>query len=560
MKTIISVFILFLIVIIMNLSGCITSPVIPGNNEVPLNSNDVTYRALLVGVGKYQSSDVTDLPSVPYDVERVKQNLGLCRFGMEKIAFSSIETLTNNQASKTNILQSIDSIFSQADHNDISYFYFTGHGNYNNGLSYLCPCDVSKNPASSISVIELENALSAIPGNKVVILDSCASGGFIGKNLSSENGYQKDYNQNIIQVFSGGSLQKNLTGSQFQVITACKSDQVALGVMELKPEYSFMNINPFCFMTFFLCEACGYDILSDSYGNELPSDINLDGKVSIKEAHSYIQQQIDTAIPYLESLMEEQLGAVMSPDVQVFPVASNFTLIERNSELEEESNPSEKILTDLTVVPDNMYFNAIGQQKDIQEIILHWSDGTSNMLSKEKADYFSENPLIADVIGSSDIKVKSYGEGDTKIKVSYTYDGVIESDYIDIQVNILEYTAEEEIKNILCSFYQSISDKNWNNAKSYCFYNSDAYYDLCGLENCIESVENIIIRINPIYGKVIINENISHAEVHLIDIPSIEGYELLDHCWDSIHMFGFIVIELKKISGEWKIDIYRGDY
>ncbi|GAH91355.1 unnamed protein product, partial [marine sediment metagenome] len=34
---------------------------------------------------------------------------------------------------------------------------------------------------SYISVDELEAALSAIPGTKVVFLDSCYSGGFIGK-------------------------------------------------------------------------------------------------------------------------------------------------------------------------------------------------------------------------------------------------------------------------------------------------------------------------------------------------------------------------------------------
>jgi hypothetical protein len=44
------------------------------------------------------------------------------------------------------------------------------------------------------------------------------------------------------------------------------------------------------------------------------------------------------------------------------------------------SPPAEKTLTSLTVSPDTMSFTAIGQQKDIQEIILGWSDNTTSSL------------------------------------------------------------------------------------------------------------------------------------------------------------------------------------
>ena len=101
-----------------------------------------------------------------------------------------------------------------------------------------------------------------------------------------------------------------------------------------------------------------------------------------------------------------------------------------------EPPPPTKTLTSLTVVPDTMNFTDIGQQKDIQEIILGWSDDTTTSLAEGNATYYSYNTSVADVTGTSLIKVESKGEGDTQIKVSYTDNGVTKSDYIDVHVGI----------------------------------------------------------------------------------------------------------------------------
>jgi hypothetical protein len=86
--------------------------------------------------------------------------------------FSSINELIDVQATKSAILNGIANAFSGVDSDDVSYFYFSGHGINSNGVSYLCPTNVSyHSPLSAfISTNELENALNAIPGTKVVIL------------------------------------------------------------------------------------------------------------------------------------------------------------------------------------------------------------------------------------------------------------------------------------------------------------------------------------------------------------------------------------------------------
>jgi hypothetical protein len=271
--------------------------------EITTTQNEVVYRALCVGVGDYIQGSDDDLPAPPYDVDKIRQILQQCRFGTSNTFFSNINYLKDWQATKTNILQSISSTFSGADSNDISYFYFSGHGSWLENISYICPADFTHFVDSAISVDELENALSAIPGTKVVFLDTCHSGGFIGKGKEEIKIFQEElesFNDEIINVFSQAQSKGLLTTNQYKVLTSCHYYQEC---WEIQPEEG----NPFGVFTIALCRGCGYD---DSY----PADTNLDTKVSLQEAYLYIR---DWVFSY---------GIIQ--DVQVFPNNSSFTIVE----------------------------------------------------------------------------------------------------------------------------------------------------------------------------------------------------------------------------------------
>ena len=271
--------------------------------EITTTQNEVVYRALCVGVGDYIQGSDDDLPAPPYDVDKIRQILQQCRFGTSNTFFSNINYLKDWQATKTNILQSISSTFSGADSNDISYFYFSGHGSWLENISYICPADITSFVDSAISVDELENALSAIPGTKVVFLDTCHSGGFIGKGKGEITISQEElesFNDEIINVFSQAQSKGLLTTNQYKVLTSCHYYQEC---WEIQPEEG----NPFGVFTIALCRGCGYD---DSY----PADTNLDTKVSLQEAYLYIR---DWVFSY---------GIIQ--DVQVFPNNSSFTIVE----------------------------------------------------------------------------------------------------------------------------------------------------------------------------------------------------------------------------------------
>jgi hypothetical protein len=265
--------------------------------------NEVVYRALCVGVGDYIQGSDNDLFAPPYDVDRIRQILQQCRFGTSNTIFFNINYLKDWQATKSNILQSISSTFSGADSNDISYFYFSGHGSRLGNTSYICPADITSFVDSAISVDELESALGAIPGIKVVFLDSCYSGGFIGKAIDATTASKEklqSFNDGVINVFSRDQSKELLTTNQYKVLTSCHYYQLC---WEIQPEEG----DPFGVFTMALCEGCGY---SGNYS----ADTNMDTKVSLQEAYLYVKNWV--------------FSYRISQDVQIYPNNSSFTVVE----------------------------------------------------------------------------------------------------------------------------------------------------------------------------------------------------------------------------------------
>jgi hypothetical protein len=270
------------------------------------------YRGFLVGVGDYQyfpdAHGNVDLQAPPFDVDRMYDTLTHSGSG-----FSLINELIDLQATKEDILNGIASAFAEADEDDVSYFYFSGHGMNYNGVSYLCPTDISYYSSlnSYISTNELETALSAIPGTKVVILDCCYSGGFIGKQIEEEKIFSnaQEFNNNVINVF----LSRDLTSSQYKVLTSCLSSQVC---WELIPSEG----DPFGLFSGVLCEGCGYNYYTHPYF----ADGNGNSEITLHEAYTYTDEQVTIITTQLNDLY----GWNIDQDTQVYPLNSNFVIIE----------------------------------------------------------------------------------------------------------------------------------------------------------------------------------------------------------------------------------------
>jgi len=137
----------------------------------------------------------------------------------------------------------------------------------------------------------------------VVFLDSCHSGGFIGKTIDKtiiSKEELESFNDEVINVFSQAQLRELLTTNEYKVLTSCHYYQECYEILPAEGD-------PFRVFTMALCDGCGY---SCSY----PADTNLNTMVSLQEAYLYVK---DWVFSY---------GVVQ--DVQVYPNNSSFTIVE----------------------------------------------------------------------------------------------------------------------------------------------------------------------------------------------------------------------------------------
>jgi hypothetical protein len=269
--------------------------------------NQPVYRSLLIGIGDYiYYEEEGDLLAPPYDVNKMVEIIEDCRFNVNQTSFQKINTLKDQQATKQNIINKIQSTFSGADENDVSYFYFSGHGALVNQVSYLCPADFNGQISSAISVDELESALSAVAGTKVVFIDSCNSGGFIGKSMLETEEFKNmeyltQFNEGIISAFANHTLSKDLlTSAEYQVLTSSHWYEESY---EIDPA----DGEPFGIFTQALYEGC-------SLANNTPADTNQNDIISLSEAYNFISQWV--------------AAMRVNQNVQVYPINSSFTIFE----------------------------------------------------------------------------------------------------------------------------------------------------------------------------------------------------------------------------------------
>lgn len=126
------------------------------------------------------------MPSPYRNTEKLENLFNLCKFGEDEIGFEIIERLTNYDATKENILNGILDTFYNADDNDISYFYYMGHGGLRNSIPIITPTDFEYTLETAITVHELEEYLNMIAGTKVIFLETCHAGNFIDKSIELE--------------------------------------------------------------------------------------------------------------------------------------------------------------------------------------------------------------------------------------------------------------------------------------------------------------------------------------------------------------------------------------
>lgn len=215
-------------------------------------------RALLVGVCEYPTLNCTPLPLCKNDLYAMKNAL---IDGLNINSNNIVLCGETGMVTLSELIFSINYTLSNATNEDTFIFYFSGHG----GKNCL---------ALSDGLIGLQDLIDAIEGvktrNKIVILDSCHSGGFSLNNMPKMN-----INETV----------ETFAGHGYAVLASCGAEQTS----------GFNGIKKISLYTSFVCDALKCRFLIRK-GKKSLEDINNAifrfAEISNKKGKSNIQQPI----------------------------------------------------------------------------------------------------------------------------------------------------------------------------------------------------------------------------------------------------------------------------
>ena len=271
-----------------------------------------TYRALLIG--NTYTGESNELPGCENDVDGMRTMLG-------RMTATPYSVTVKKNIRAEEILSSISSTFGNASYNDVSLFYYSGHGANSLGAD--------GNPTSYhaalvgtfqtyVSIARLKTELDKIPGKKVIIIDACHSGQFIARDgavtqvsssafnsqvvnlFANENQLSGDVSRTAVVLAADGSEllseeapafidragETNFAKSGYYVITACRSEEKSVSTGYDSNGDGKID-RYFGLFTYGLCYGNGWNLARNSAISSLNADLNKDSKVTLYEAYVY---------------------------------------------------------------------------------------------------------------------------------------------------------------------------------------------------------------------------------------------------------------------------------
>ena len=243
-----------------------------------LEVGDVVYRAVIVGISDYAPAGPGG-PDLNYcDDDANDMYAVLLSYANWDVA--NVRRRIDTQATRNNIQAAIQWAAANADVDDVFVFFYSGHGTYGPDLEpfdeldgldeYILPHDLNY-----IRDDELKIWLDSVPGRKIVILDSCFSGGF-DKGLDMPDGNTVKNLSGTKQVNLIDDFSRDLNGPGYVVLTACDEDELSYESGTIRNGY----------FTYYVVEGL--------WG---PADINADDIISAEETFSYAAPRTTNAEP-----------------------------------------------------------------------------------------------------------------------------------------------------------------------------------------------------------------------------------------------------------------------
>lgn len=206
--------------------------------------------------------------------------------------YTSITKTYNEPLDGTDAKSLAARAFAGADDNDISFFYITTHGIYQEGApaSSFAMLLSDGRQEHALTALELFLALDPIRGAKVLVIDTCNSGALIGKGLFVDD------------------LASYFTGGDFYVLTSAGGSE---------PSFLWSSSSgPLQGGSYFL------DALAAGVSREgrFAADDNSDGDITLKEAYRYVLRSYGASTPQMFPQDDEFLFFSAALDVPPDPV------------------------------------------------------------------------------------------------------------------------------------------------------------------------------------------------------------------------------------------------
>ncbi len=288
-------------------------------NVLNRSAKAINYRALLVGEVTFPYSWGGNCYRNRGDVNTMAATLS--RFvgdNGEKYAITKKTDLSAN-----GILSAISTAFAGAGPNDVNLFMIASHGDTATSGSYAGAISCY-NGNSTLTTKQLADALSAVPGKVIVVIQTCGSGASIAASgARSSAAFDPDaFNKAVISAFASTGAAYNvgeLRQSKFYVLTASQIGELSWGL-----EYN--GKDGYNFFTSWLEEGFGYNGETGAWKSSMPADTDGDKKVTLAEAYKYVSKYNTYKIYYYDNYGYYRYAY---QHVQVYPANSTFMIFQK---------------------------------------------------------------------------------------------------------------------------------------------------------------------------------------------------------------------------------------
>jgi len=257
---------------------------------ISVNVAQPVYRALLVG---------NTYPGTTLELQGPNNDVAGMRTMLSKMKSTPYRISTKSNLTADGMVSSINSTFSGATANDVSLFYFAGHGTNAAGTGYHGA--LMGTGSTYLTVARLKSTLDNIPGKKIVIIDSCHSGQMISRSGDGEStgvstSELNAFNSKVISAFSVQTRSENdLANSGYYVITAAHSSEKSI-TMGYDSNGDDVIDKHYGVFTYGLCLGSGWNLAKNT-NNSMAADANGDGAITLHEAYAHARYKAQQSNP-----------------------------------------------------------------------------------------------------------------------------------------------------------------------------------------------------------------------------------------------------------------------